>query len=134
MDEIQAAVLSVLLEFLDRSNAEREAILAQYRAAASPSVQFVERNVGSVTHLAVVICEDRAALQRHLRDRHIATEVHYPILDCDQVGWAKADSRVAPGGLPMSAKATNEILSLPCFVGMTTGEIAHVAKALGEFG
>ncbi len=134
MDEAQAAILSAILPDLGALNAERAAIAALYRSEAPRGVRFVESAAGSVMHLAVVLAEDRDALRGHLAARGIASDVHYPVLDCDQPAWRGLPHRVAPGGLPVSRASVGRLLSLPCFIGMTEAEIAHVARSVAEFG
>src|SRR5690606_5245413 len=87
LDEVQAAVLSALLPRLDDGNARRLAILDKYLAASPDSVRFVRSDKGSVAQLAVALCDHRTALREHLGKRGIATDIHYPVLDCDQPGW-----------------------------------------------
>lgn len=133
MDEIQAAILSVLLPHLDDMNAERKRILNTYRAATPPDVEFIHAGGGSVVHLAVILSQHRDALRSHLREHGIATEIHYPVLDCDQSAWQSLPYRIAAGGLENSRKGTKSTLSLPCFVGMTAQEIDRVSDALSTF-
>lgn len=133
MDEIQAAVLACLLPRLNEYNKERSAILATYAAACPPHMRPLDRPPGSVVHLAVVLCDRRDELRSFLGARGISTEIHYPILDCDQPGWQAKHYRLAPRGIPASRRSSTKLLSLPCFIGMTQDEIDHVSQALGEF-
>lgn len=132
LDEMQAAILHVLLPHLDDANAARVAIQSAYAAALPASVTPVRSPLGSVAHLALVRTADREALKAHLAARGVASDVHYPILDCDQPGFAALPSRVA-GTLERSRSAVAEILTLPCFPTMTDAEIAQVCDALGTY-
>lgn len=133
MDELQAAILSVLLPHLDDINAERRFILDAYKRAAPDGVEFVHSGDGSVVHLAVALTDQRNALRSHLADKGISTEIHYPILDCDQPGWCDLPQRIGRGGLEHSRQGSRRALSLPCFAGMNREEIDHVANALSSF-
>jgi dTDP-4-amino-4,6-dideoxygalactose transaminase len=133
MDEVQAAILSALLPHLNDANRERAEIAARYEAVANPSVHFVRRHAGAVVHLAVALTARRDELRAFLTGRGIATDVHYPVLDCAQDGWQRREYRVTPGGLPVSMLGAKQVLSLPCFVGMTASEVDHVVLALSEF-
>ena len=133
MDEIQAAILRVLLPRLDEHNGVRRAILSRYKAAAPSGVRFVEGGDGAVAHLAVLLSPHRERLREHLSAQGIATDIHYPILDCDQSGWAGLPKRCDPQGLPISRQSVGEVLSLPCFVGMTEEEVHMVTDTLGTF-
>lgn len=86
-----------------------------------------------VAHLAVLLCPQRDRLREHLAEAGIATDIHYPILDCDQSGWTSLPRRIDPAGLPVSRQSVGRLLSLPCFVGMTGEEIDAVCGALAAF-
>lgn len=133
MDEVQAAILRTILPSLDRLNAERADILSSYERAATNGVTLIERRPGAVVHLAVAMTDRRDDLRKFLAGRGIATDIHYPILDCDQPAWRDLPMRVSADNLAVSRRATGRILSVPCFVGMTGSEIDQVASALGEF-
>jgi len=133
LDELQAAFLSALLPHVDTDNERRRAILAAYAAAAAGGIDLVSSPHGTVGHLAVVLTDDRNRLARHLNERGVATDIHFPILDCDQTGWAGADQRVGPAGLDVSRRSVNRILSVPCFPELTDDEIAQVCDALESY-
>lgn len=133
MDEVQAAILRTLLPRLDAHNAMRRSIVARYKAAAPAGVRFVEGGEGAVAHLAVLLSPQRDRLREHLAAAGIATDIHYPILDCDQSGWTSLPRRIDPAGLPVSRQSVGRLLSLPCFVGMTEEEIDAVCGALAAF-
>ena len=61
----------------------------------------------------------------------IATGVHYPILDCDQMSELGLPGRKMP--MPVSERARDEILSLPCYPSLTEAEINQVTRALTGF-
>jgi dTDP-4-amino-4,6-dideoxygalactose transaminase len=133
LDELQAAFLSALLPHVDADNGRRRAIIGRYAAAAAGGIELVSSPHGNVGHLAVVLTDDRDRLARHLNERKVATDIHFPILDCDQAGWASADQRVGPSGLDVSRRSVKRILSVPCFPEMTDDEIAQVSDALGSY-
>ncbi len=133
MDEMQAAILSALLPHLDNHNAERNAIMARFTAAAGKKVRFLERSAGSVVHLAVALSDEREAFRAFLTEHGIASEVHYPILDSDQHGWRDLPQRVGPHGLADSQASVERIVTLPCFPGMSEAEIDRVCAALVDW-
>ena len=133
MDEMQAAILETILPRLDELNAERQQIVDRYLAASGRKVRFIERNEGAIIHLAVALADDRDGFRQHLSSRAIASDVHYPVLDVDQKGWSDLPARTSPTGLPVARSSTSRIVSLPCFPGMTEGEIARVADAIADW-
>jgi aminotransferase EvaB len=132
LDEMQAAMLHVLLPHLDTANRARVAILDAYAAALPASMSLVRSPLGTVAHLAIIRTSDRDALKAHLTEYDVASDVHYPVLDCDQPGLSGLPIRVV-GPLENSCAATREILTLPCFPTMTRDEVAQVSKALATF-
>ncbi|GGD14269.1 DegT/DnrJ/EryC1/StrS family aminotransferase [Aureimonas glaciei] len=133
IDEIQAAILSVLLPHLGQANDRRVQILARYAEALPEGVRLVQSSHGSVGHLAILLADDRDELRRHLSERRIGTDIHYPILDCDQPGWADMPKREAAGGLPVSRRSIGRLLTIPCFPGMTEQEIERVSEGLSAW-
>jgi len=129
MDEIQAAVLCVKLQHLDGLNAERRQIIACYAAATGHSSNLVggcdPTNVG---HLAILRTPNRPAVAQAMSNAGIATDVHYPVLDCDQESARAMPGRKMP--LPVSERARDEILTLPCYPGLTPQELERVARVL----
>ncbi|HVJ27951.1 MAG TPA: DegT/DnrJ/EryC1/StrS family aminotransferase [Vicinamibacterales bacterium] len=133
MDEIQAAVLEARLPHLDAENAERKRIQDLYRLATRKKIRFVERTEGAVVHLAVALCDDRQPFRAFLAERGIASDIHYPVLDIDQEGWAALPSREGPAGLLISRDSSSRIVSLPCFPCMTDAEVGRVTAAIAAW-
>lgn len=133
LDEVQAAVLRVLLRHLDEGNARRRAVVRRYAQAAPAGVQVVDAGEGGVAHLAVVLCDGRDRLREHLAACGVATEIHYPTLDSDQPAWRDLPMRLAPGGVPASRRSVERILTLPCFPELDEAEIDRTCQALSQW-
>ncbi len=133
MDEIQAAVLNVKMPYLDEWNAERRSIVRRYSQAIRGSglKMVTESHDGAVAHLAIVRTADAARLRNHLDTAGIDTDVHYPRLDFEQPSQSGLPDR--RGALINSVAARGEIVTVPCFPGMTDGEVDRVAEALASF-
>jgi dTDP-3-amino-2,3,6-trideoxy-4-keto-D-glucose/dTDP-3-amino-3,4,6-trideoxy-alpha-D-glucose/dTDP-2,6-dideoxy-D-kanosamine transaminase len=132
MDEIQGAVLRARLPRLEAANARRRSIIAAYEDTCRGAVRFPHLSSQlPAAHLAVARVADRDRFQRHMTQHEIATEVHYPILDCDQPAWRQLGRNCE--SLVRSRQATNEVVSIPCFPEMTDEEIEHVCRAISAF-
>jgi aminotransferase EvaB len=135
MDPMQAIVLTLQLEHLAEWNKRRQEICAAYSRHLPGGWRLVYRDAESfVGHLAVAIAPDRHAASAgrdELRRRGIGYEVHYPILDSDQVGWRHSGRIV--GNLDVSRDLTQRITSLPCFAELTADELNQVLDALYAF-
>ena len=131
LDEIQAAVLSVKLKYLDAENGRRKAIAGYYYGNIDNALITVPRcpDRDNVYHIFPVLCADRDRLQRFLLDRGIHTMIHYPIPPHKQRCYA----RLASVSLPVTERIHREELSIPLNVTLTDGETAAIVSALNDF-
>jgi dTDP-4-amino-4,6-dideoxygalactose transaminase len=135
LDEIQAAVLRVGLPKLDAANQRRRDIVKRYETALKDSmIRLVTSSKdGDVAHLGVLKAPDTTSRQRfreHMKWHGIQTEIHYPILDCDQVGLSGIKGHFE---LPNSISAVESIVSIPLFPQLTEFEINTICKTLKTF-
>jgi dTDP-4-amino-4,6-dideoxygalactose transaminase len=131
-NDIQAAVGRVLLRRLDAMNDHRRALAARYRAglAGLPLTLPAEApGARHVYHLYVVRSAERDRLAAFLRERGIATGIHYPVPSHRQPAVELGD----PPVLPHTERLVGEILSLPISAGHTEDEIDAVIAAIKEF-
>lgn len=159
MDELQAAVLSVKLRYLDQDNARRRTIADYYNrhistpqisvpsspssAPGSPSsvVGSSSSVVGSspadnVYHVFPILSPHRDALQSYLRDHGIGTMIHYPIPPHRQAcysGYFSSDTRQGkPLQLPITELIHEQELSLPCNQAMTLEDAQRVTELINN--
>lgn len=138
MDEIQAAVLSVKLKYLDADNARRRQIadaLMRGIHNARITMPSPEHWKGSVWHIFPVLCPDRDELQRHFADNGIATLIHYPIPPHRQRCYATPASplSIPDGSLPITERIHREELSLPCNPTMTDAQADRIIAIANGF-
>lgn len=135
LDTFQAVVLLQRLPWLDEHNAQRRLIARWYASALDGLGDLVLPPVapGSrpVWHVYPVATADPAALGRHLSARGVETSRHYPVPVHLSEGWR--DLRPPPGALPVTERLASRLLSLPCFPGMTEGELERVAAAIRSY-
>jgi dTDP-4-amino-4,6-dideoxygalactose transaminase len=130
LDELQAAILRVKLQFLDEDNKRRREIAALYDELLRDSDLVLPRRRTDATHvfhLYVVRSDERDELLARLRAEGIGALVHYPV----PVHLQPAYSKRFPGadGLAHTERAAKEILSLPIYPELTDREIERVAAA-----
>ena len=131
-NDIQAAIGRVLLRRLDAMNDHRRALAARYHAGltALPLGLPVEApGARHVYHLYVVRTRERDALGRFLKERGIATGIHYPVPSHKQPAVEAFD----PPALPVTERLVGEILTLPISAGHTEAEVDEVIAAVKEF-
>ncbi len=130
-NDIQAAVGRVLLRRLDTMNEQRRRIAARYaKGLAGLPVALPSERAGArhVYHLYVIRTDRRDALAKHLKERGIATGIHYPV-PCHR---QPAVAALAPPALPVTERLVREILTLPISAGHTEAVADEVAAALRE--
>ncbi len=133
LDEIQAAVLSVKLKYLDEENKRRKDIAERYLTEIiNPEIVLphhkIEEN-SHVYHLFVIRTENRDRLQKYLEENEIQTLIHYPVPPHHQ----QAYSQLKELQLPITEKIHNEVLSLPISPVMTDDEVTQIIKTLNSF-
>jgi dTDP-4-amino-4,6-dideoxygalactose transaminase len=129
LDAIQAAILSVKLQDLPRR-------LARRRATGQRLVEVIRRQ-GAVPVVGLEACTPtlgplalrvgaprRAEVLGHLRERGIDARVHYP------TPLPEAPAFASNGEFPEAARASRELVSLPCHAELTDAEICRIEDAL----
>ena len=134
LDELQAAFLATKLPHLERMNVERRRIADRFLAEINdPKVVLptVGEDYVPVWHIFGVRCKDRDALEKHLNERGIGTNKHYPIpmhlQDCYR------DLGFKEGDFPIAEEISKTELSIPMYYGMTDEEISLVVEAINAF-
>jgi dTDP-4-amino-4,6-dideoxygalactose transaminase len=130
LDELQAALLRVKLEYLGAENARRIALAVRYTKAltnSSLTLPACRESARHVYHQYVVRSSQRDALQTYLRARGISTLVHYPHAVHQQPAYQGRIPIV--GSLPHSERAAAEVLSLPIYPELTDEQVDSVAEA-----
>lgn len=132
LDEIQAAVLSVKLKYLDEDNERRKQIASYYSAnilhkdIIPPYVQSYEQHV---FHLYVMRTGHRDELQSYLTENKVQTQIHYPVPIHKQRAYQEYNKLL----LPISEKIQNEVLSLPLYSSLTEEEIKKICYLLNNW-
>lgn len=135
LDEMQAALLMVRLDWLDRFTRRRQEIAARYRVGLdNPLItllQAPEYPENHVYHLFVLTCDQRERLSAFLEERGVATLIHYPIAVHHQPPCR--DIRKDPQGLAAAEQHAMACLSIPCHPQMSDTDVAHVIEAVNDF-
>ncbi|MEG3193525.1 DegT/DnrJ/EryC1/StrS family aminotransferase, partial [Lysobacter sp. D1-1-M9] len=132
LDELQAAMLRIMLPRLDGWNSRRREIANRY----STSIRHPDIAVPSpggteyVAHLYVLRTQRRQELREHLASLEIATEVHYPLSDHRQ---PCLEGKYAAESLERTERHSASVLSIPCFPELTDAEVDRVVDACNRF-
>jgi dTDP-4-amino-4,6-dideoxygalactose transaminase len=137
LDALQAAVLSVKLNYLDEWTTKR------IRNASLYKQLFREKGVDEISlpkekqerhiynQFVIRVRDRRDELKKHLNDCGIGCEIYYPVplhmQGCfDYLGYGSAD-------FPVSLQAANESLALPIYPELTAQEIHYVVDMIKKF-
>jgi dTDP-4-amino-4,6-dideoxygalactose transaminase len=132
LDEIQAAILRVKLQYLDEENARRQQIAGIYDAFLSSTTLILPLRKGSIDHVyhQYVVCSNqRDDLRRFLKANSIHTLVHYPVPVHLQPAYQKRVV-ISPGGLRQTEQVCKKILSLPIHPQMTNEQVQRVIESI----
>lgn len=130
LDELQAAFLSVKLDYLDEDNRRRRQLAALYdKAITAPVVVKPEPEAGHIYHQYVVRVPHRQELIEALQQQQIPTLIHYPVPPHKQACY----HCYAHLSLPVTERLADEVLSLPISPVMTDDEVLTVAQAINHF-
>ena len=114
LDELQAAILRVKLQYLDRWNARRAAIAVSYASQLSQTSVLLPRlgeQVEHVWHIFAVRTKNRASVMRQLQKAGVGCQIHYPIPPHMQGAYIGSGFRAED--FPIARILADEILSLP---------------------
>ena len=133
LDEIQAAVLGVKLEYIDADNEKRKNIAERYCAGiTNPKIilpQLPKNSSEHVWHLFVIRTSKRDELQKYLLENGIQTLIHYPIPPHKQ----KAYKYYNHLSFPITEKIHEEVLSLPISPMMSDEEVGTVIEMVNKY-
>ena len=131
LDNLQAAILRVKLNYLEGWLESRRKLAALYRSLlADTEIQCQDEPPGyrHVYHLFVIRTKNRDAMQSYLKEHGIGTAIHYPLPVHLQPFYNKDGT--AQGRFPVAERICNEILSLPMFPELTEEQVEAVASEI----
>lgn len=134
LEELQSAVLTVKLKHLDGWNDKRRKNAALYNKALSGANAKLPKEMEygkHIYHVYAIRSARRNELAERLKQKGIATGIHYPTPIHLQEAYASLGCK--PGSVPNCEKAAGELLSLPMFPELTAEEIEYVSNAINDF-
>ncbi|HNP95969.1 MAG TPA: DegT/DnrJ/EryC1/StrS family aminotransferase [Cyclobacteriaceae bacterium] len=133
LDELQAAVLNVKLQYLDEWNAHRSTIAKRYttglRGVGDLILPPLDDN--SVFHQFVVRTKKREGLRTFLFQKGVGTMIHYPVPPHLQGAYRELNFQ--KGAFPVAEELAASVLSLPIWPGLSETQQDWVVAAVKEF-
>jgi len=135
LDGLQAAILSVKLNYIDDWNKKRyrsglfyNAFLKNIPEVVTPKLRA---NASHIFHLYVIRTKKRDELQKFLKEKGIETGLHYPTA----LPFMKAYQYLKhqPEDFPVAYQCQSEILSLPMFPELSEATIVQIVEQIKKF-
>lgn len=129
LDELQAAILSAKLPYLDEWNDRRRQIANRYHQAFASldivcPVEAPDRL--HVYHLYVIRVPQREQFQAFLAEKGIGTIIHYPVPVHLQASYSEYRDQATY--LPITEQQKGDIISLPLYPELTDDEVNYVIE------
>ncbi len=134
LDELQAAILSVKLRWLDEWNAVRRRHAELYDELLADTATITPAEMEYAKHcyyLYVVRCRRRDELRKFLREKGVGALVHYPVPVHLQEAYRNLG--LSEGTLPVTEQVAREALSLPVAPEVTEEQIRSVCELVAQF-
>ncbi len=150
LDDLQAAVLSVKLRYVDSWNQQRRNLAARYSelflgagiaVSTSPEkpatiadgivLPYTHPRARHVFHQYVIRAPRRDQLRAYLNERQIGSEVYYPLCLHQQDALKSLGYRT--GDFPEAERAAAEVLALPIYPELREDEQQTVVEAIRQF-
>lgn len=129
LDSLQAAILSVKLQHLQKWNERRIQIANLYTLLLRNVPQIIPPLVRGDTrhtfHIYSIRCKKRNALKEFLKSKSIDTMIHYP----KGLPYTKTYQYLQhkPLDFPITTQLQDELLSLPIFPELQDDEVTYIA-------
>jgi len=133
LDEIQAAVLTIKLKYIDEANEKRRSIAKRYcTEIINPLIvlpNYPTNELEHVWHLFVIRTKNRDGLQEYLTKNEIQTLIHYPIPPHRQEAYKEYQDF----SLPITEQIHQEVISLPISPVLSEQEVSKIIKKINEY-
>lgn len=138
LDTLQAAILNVKLQHLDRYELERNTAASYYDKELGQlswlDIPSRQKNSSHVFHQYTILLrsdEDRDALKSHLHQNGIPSMVYYPLPLHQQEAYINAE--IEDGSFPVCTDLCRRVLSLPIHTEMTEEELEYITSTITAF-
>jgi len=135
LDTLQAAVLSVKLDFLEGWSKGRRANAEFYnehlKNVPGIRIPYIDPKAVSIYNQYTLVCEKRDELMAYLKEKEIGCAVYYPLplhlQECfSSLGYKKGD-------LPVAEEMAEKVLSIPIYPELTREQKEYVCKTITNF-
>ncbi len=129
LDGLQAAILDVKLNYLDQWNAIRQMHAQCYDSCLETLLPKQGDGGQSVYHQYPILVEDRAEFAKRLRERGVATGMHYPFILPELPPYAQYGEGKQ---FPNAKRLAEQELSIPVHEMLSMEQVVRVAASVLE--
>lgn len=131
LDEIQAAMLNVKLDYLDNEIEYRRKVAKAYLDGIDNPAITLPAHYGEshVWHVFVIRCETRDELKKYLADNGVQTLIHYPIPPHKQQAYVEWEHL----SYPVSEAIHQNVLSLPISPVLPMSDVEKVVELCNAY-
>ena len=135
LNAIQAAVLSVKLQYLDKWNKMRQENAEKYNRELTDQIQTPEVAYKPEYHIynqyVISVPGDRKELETYLRKKQIGYSIYYPVPFHQQECYQHLDYE--EGDFPNSEYASQHSLAIPVYPQLSEDKQEYVIESLNNF-
>ena len=135
LDAIQARVLDIKLDYLDKFNARRAEIAAFYNGELGScegiTLPKVRENMTPVWHQYAFRCAQKDAMGNFLASRGVGSAAFYPVPLHLQKAFGYLGYK--EGDLPVAEMLSKQTVCLPIFPELTQEELDYIVTSIREF-
>lgn len=130
IDETNAAILRIKLQYLDNDNKRRREIAKRYcNEITNTAITLPRYDHEAVYHIFPILTSQRDQLQEYLKENNIGTVIHYPIPPHKQKAYKEWNNLE----FPITERIHACELSLPLNQAMTNEEVAYVINVINNW-
>ncbi|OGK26070.1 hypothetical protein A2954_02810 [Candidatus Roizmanbacteria bacterium RIFCSPLOWO2_01_FULL_37_12] len=137
LDELQAAMLSIKLKYLNLWNERRQKIAHYYLENLNPNNKnsFILPKIGvgnkPVWHLFAVLSKKRDKLIELLDKKNIGYLIHYPLPLYKQKAYLELNH--LQKNFPISNRIANQVISLPMGPHLQQNQVQYIVETVNKF-
>lgn len=135
LDEMQAALLSVKLNYIEALTNERIKIAKKYDQGLANikglTLPVINEGATHVYHIYLVRTPKRDELMKHLVDLGVNPFIHYPLPPHLQEAYAEYGYK--KGDFPLAEEIAETCLSIPLYPGLTDTETTYIIESISSF-
>ena len=133
LDEIQAAILRVKLQHIDRFNHLRKNVAAQYNRQINNSritLPSIGNDCDHVFHQYTILNNNRDELQSYLQENGVSSAIYYPIPIHKQNVYKPSQVNTY---LKNAEEIATKCLSLPIYPELGVNDVNYIANLINKF-